>query len=144
MKDWSERDTEDVKASEDGLEDTICDEETLVVNVGESGVLFLVEKLVIAVYLSIVSMLVVECGTEGIETLPLVDTKLEYWDDGELSPGSVSRLARLQVLVVFNFIEEGVWLPMLLVKVVVLVETFTNLVFLYFNSFSALDFSILL
>ena len=144
MKDWSERDTEDVEASEDGLEDTICDEETLVVNVGESGVLFLVETLVIAVYLSIVSMVVVEHGREGIETLPLVDDKLEYCDDGELSPGSVSRLARLQVLVVFNFIEEGVWLPMLLVKVVVLVETFTNLVFLYFNSFSALDFSILL
>ena len=49
MEDLSDRER-DVEASEDGLEDTI-NEETLVVvvNVGESGVLFLVDKLVVAV-----------------------------------------------------------------------------------------------
>ena len=60
-----ERGTEDVEASEDVLEDVIFVEETLVVNLGESGVLSLVEKLVVAVYLSIVSMVVVEHGDVG-------------------------------------------------------------------------------
>ena len=60
-----ERGTEDVEASEDVLEDIIFVEETLVVNLGESGVLSLVEKLVVAVYLSIVSMVVVEHGDVG-------------------------------------------------------------------------------
>ena len=145
MEDWTERDKEEVEASEYGLEDNILDEETLVVNVGESGVLFLVERLVVAVYMFIVSsVVVVEHGVVGRETLPLVDAKLEFCEDGELQPRTVSWLARL--LVVFKFIEEGVWLPMLMAGIwllVVLVETFTNLVFLFFNSFSAFDFSIL-
>ena len=91
-----EKDAEDVEASEEGLEDTIFDEYTLVVNVGASVVLFLVEKLVVAV--SIVSMVVVEHGDAGVEILPLVVAKLEFCEEGV-------EMARPQD---FKFMEEGI------------------------------------
>ena len=109
----------------------------------EGGPGFPVDKLGLGVivHLSVSIMGVAEIGME-VETLLLVEAKSTFWEVAvELQPRSVNRLAGVQVF--DEITEEVIWLFMLVVKVSVLVETLENLIFLFFNSFSALDFSTL-